>query len=149
LKRWIFALAVLGILALAGARAWELLNAVAGSNAKVLCSAVFVSGRELEEARAHSIRIDPPASRVHVDRDEGIVRVSIGGLLRRKAVFAGDQGCVALPRGRLVAERYAPGIEPGTQLESWSMGKSVTATLVGLLIQEGALRLEQPAPVDE
>jgi hypothetical protein len=32
-------------------------------------------------------------------------------------------------KGRIVAERYAPGVTKDTQLESWSMGKSLTATL--------------------
>lgn len=44
-------------------------------------------------------------------------------------------------RGRLVAERYAPEITAQTPLESWSMGKSVTATLMGVLIQQGAYEL--------
>ena len=52
-------------------------------------------------------------------------------------------------RGRLIAERYAPGITTQTPLESWSMGKSVTATLMGVLIQQGAYELWQPAPIPE
>jgi CubicO group peptidase (beta-lactamase class C family) len=52
-------------------------------------------------------------------------------------------------KGRLIAERYAPGIRPQTPLESWSMGKSVTATLMGVLIQQGAYELWQPAPIPE
>jgi CubicO group peptidase (beta-lactamase class C family) len=35
------------------------------------------------------------------------------------------------------------------QLESWSMGKSIIGTLVGLMIQQGAFKLEDPAPVPE
>ena len=52
-------------------------------------------------------------------------------------------------KGRLIAERYAPGITAQTPLESWSMGKSLTATLMGVLIQQGAYALWQPAPVPE
>lgn len=52
-------------------------------------------------------------------------------------------------KGRIIAERYAPGIQPDTPLESWSMGKSVTATLLGILIQQGVYRLDQPAPIPE
>lgn len=52
-------------------------------------------------------------------------------------------------RGRLIAERYAPGIGAQTPLESWSMGKSVTATLMGVLIQQGSYQLWQPAPIPE
>ena len=50
-------------------------------------------------------------------------------------------------KGRIVAERYAPGITKDTQLESWSMGKSLAATLFGLLVKDGTYTLEQPAPV--
>jgi hypothetical protein len=74
----------LGILALGGGRAWDLLNAVAASNAKVLYSAVFVSGRDLSEARVHSIRIDPPLTRVRLDPEARAVDVSIGGVIRRR-----------------------------------------------------------------
>jgi len=52
-------------------------------------------------------------------------------------------------KGRLIAERYAPGITAQTPLESWSMGKSVAATLMGVLIQQGAYELWQPAPIPE
>jgi CubicO group peptidase (beta-lactamase class C family) len=52
-------------------------------------------------------------------------------------------------RGHIIAERYAPGITLHTPLESWSMGKSVTASLMGILIQRGDYRLMQPAPIPE
>ncbi|HEX2445076.1 MAG TPA: serine hydrolase [Vicinamibacterales bacterium] len=39
------------------------------------------------------------------------------------------------------------GITKDTQLESWSMGKSITATLFALLVKDGTYTLEQPAPV--
>jgi CubicO group peptidase (beta-lactamase class C family) len=51
--------------------------------------------------------------------------------------------------GRLVAERYAPGYGPRTPMLSWSMAKSVTATLVGLAADGGLLDLRAPAPVPE
>ena len=52
-------------------------------------------------------------------------------------------------KGQIVGERYGPGITATTPLESWSMGKSVTATLMGILIRDGVYSLEQPAPVPE
>jgi CubicO group peptidase (beta-lactamase class C family) len=52
-------------------------------------------------------------------------------------------------KGRIVGERYRPGITAHTPLESWSMGKSLTATLMGLLIRQGAYRLDQPAPIPQ
>jgi len=52
-------------------------------------------------------------------------------------------------RGRLIAERYGEGVTAQTPLESWSMGKSVTATLLGVLIKQGVYQLWQPAPIPE
>ncbi len=52
-------------------------------------------------------------------------------------------------RGRILGERYAEGIGIHTPLESWSMGKSLTGTLMGVLIQQGVYELWQPAPVPE
>ena len=52
-------------------------------------------------------------------------------------------------KGRLIGERYGQGITMHTPLESWSMGKSVTATLMGILIKQGVYDLWQPAPIPE
>src|SRR2546429_4275570 len=52
-------------------------------------------------------------------------------------------------KGRIIAERYGKDITSTTPLESWSMGKSLTATLMGVLIKEGAYNLWQPAPIPE
>ncbi len=52
-------------------------------------------------------------------------------------------------RGRVIGERYGEGIDLHTPLESWSMGKSLTGTLMGILIQRGVYELWQPAPVPE
>ena len=56
---------------------------------------------------------------------------------------------VVTHRGRLLAERYREGIGHDTPLESWSMGKSLTGTLMGVLIEKGVYELWQPAPVPE
>jgi CubicO group peptidase (beta-lactamase class C family) len=52
-------------------------------------------------------------------------------------------------KGRLIGERYGKGITMHTPLESWSMGKSLTATLMGILINQGVYRLDQRAPIHE
>ena len=52
-------------------------------------------------------------------------------------------------KGRLIAERYREGLDLHTPLESWSMGKSLTATLMGILIQQDVYDLWQTAPVPE
>jgi CubicO group peptidase (beta-lactamase class C family) len=52
-------------------------------------------------------------------------------------------------KGKIIAERYGENITPTTPLEGWSMGKSVAGTLLGVLIQQGAYELWQPAPIPE
>jgi CubicO group peptidase (beta-lactamase class C family) len=49
--------------------------------------------------------------------------------------------------GKLVAERYAPGYGPKTRLLSWSVAKTVTGLLVGIMVGDGRLALDDPAPV--
>ena len=56
---------------------------------------------------------------------------------------------VVTHNGQIVAERYGEGIELDTPLESWSMGKSLSATLLGVLIEQGVYDLDQPAPIPE
>ena len=52
-------------------------------------------------------------------------------------------------KGQIIAERYGEHITPTTPLESWSMGKSLSGTLMGILMQQGVYTLEQPAPIPE
>ena len=56
-------------------------------------------------------------------------------------------GVVVIQHGRLVLERYGDTARPGEALISWSMAKSVTAALVGLLVADGRLDLDAPAPI--
>ena len=56
---------------------------------------------------------------------------------------------VIMHGGLIVAERYAPGYTPESKLISWSMAKSVTAALVGFMVADGLLVLDDPAPVSE
>lgn len=193
----------------------------AASYAKVLCSGVFVSGRDPDEVKQNSayfLMAEPDRKKpitADVDRQAKRVRVTLDNVTRT-AAFYGDQGCVihpaghdgvhftpvavrtALPeastqawpmgdapakeawpagldrariqaavdlafadpagltaamvvvhKGQIVGERYLAGITKDTQLESWSMGKSLTATLVGLEIKNGSFALDDPAPVPD
>lgn len=56
---------------------------------------------------------------------------------------------VVCHRGRIVAERYGAGAHAAMPLASWSMGKSLCATFIGILIGEGRLALDDPAPLAE
>jgi CubicO group peptidase (beta-lactamase class C family) len=54
---------------------------------------------------------------------------------------------VVLHDGKLIAERYAPGYGPDTPMWAHSMTKSVTSALIGILVREGKLDINQPVPI--
>jgi CubicO group peptidase (beta-lactamase class C family) len=51
--------------------------------------------------------------------------------------------------GQLIAEKYAPGFDKNTVMLGWSMSKSLTAAMTGILVKEGKLDINAPAPVPE
>ncbi|MDE1950031.1 MAG: serine hydrolase, partial [Burkholderiales bacterium] len=51
---------------------------------------------------------------------------------------------VVVKNGRVVAERYAAGFSVRTRLRSYSVAKSFTNALVGVLVREGRLAVDQP-----
>jgi CubicO group peptidase (beta-lactamase class C family) len=57
----------------------------------------------------------------------------------------GMRAVVVVEHGRIVAERYAAGFSAATPLLGWSMAKTVVAGLVGVLVKEGRLTLDQSA----
>jgi len=64
----------------------------------------------------------------------------VGGLPDTRAVLI-VQG------GEIVFERYAKGFGPESRFHSWSMAKSFVQCLVALLVREGRLEVDAPAPV--
>jgi CubicO group peptidase (beta-lactamase class C family) len=69
------------------------------------------------------------------------------------SAFAPDKALTAAfvvtYKGNIIGERYANGIDKNTALESWSMGKSLSATIMGILIRQGIYTLDQPAPIPQ
>jgi len=191
----------------------------AGYKAKILCSEVFVAGRNAEKvAAAEFNNIDPMIDRigVKIDLTKKSVTASIYGLGRSRAVYRDGYGCTLVKKngpaplpaidpvadqqwpeappasdtaiaridyakmnyvldeaiangqenlnvlagpahrgfvvavdGKIVAERYADGFTKDTPFLSWSMAKSVTATLVGAAALHGYLDVSDRAPAPE
>ena len=61
--------------------------------------------------------------------------------------FRSTKAIVIVRDGRVVAERYAPGYGVDTPLLGWSMTKSVTNALLGILVRQGKLDMNAPAPI--
>jgi Beta-lactamase len=199
--------------------------------AKLMCSAVFISARDLAEAERDSgplvtenigssysifTEADRAIAHVHIDHKRKVVTTSFRDFAPGVARFYGDQGCVILPsgvenafftskkvstrlppanveswpmgnvtpkqpppdgidpvrlqsvvdkvfsdpagqtlafvvvyKGQIVAERYGHGANKDTLIEGWSMGKSLLAALIGVLIKNGEFGLYERAPVRE
>ena len=212
-------LALLGLVVVLWLKPPELLRVGANYTAKIVCSNVFLAGRDPDQVLRTDVQAPGVAMlrlmRVSVDRNARVVRAGLFGFIGNGLALARPGvGCAAVPdgnlgfarqadaatppapttpaapgalwpegsavaadaavqsvladdvlagagmramvvvhRGRLVAERYAPGFATSTPLLGWSLTKSVVAGLVGLLVKEGKLALDQsagwpPAPGD-
>ena len=51
-------------------------------------------------------------------------------------------------KGDIIHERYADGVDMNTRTRTWSTAKSITATLVGMLVDEGRMSLDEPLGLD-
>ncbi|MBM3725777.1 MAG: serine hydrolase [Acidobacteria bacterium] len=89
---------------------------------------------------------DAPSGRTRTGLDPARLQSAVEAAFQPEGLTA---AFLVLHRGEIVAERYASGIQPTTPLESWSMGKSLSATLLGVLIRRGVYALDQPAPFPE
>ena len=190
----------------------DLLRVGANYSAKIVCSNVFLAGRDPEDVLRADVQAPGIAllrlMRVSVDREHGAVRAGFLGFIGDGLATARPgQGCTALPdgkhalanteaatvraapssssagsaatalwpdggavetkptldgilandqlagpgarailivdHGRIVAERYTSGFTARTPLLGWSMTKTVMASLIGMLVKDGKLSLDQ------
>ena len=50
--------------------------------------------------------------------------------------------------GKIIHERYAPGVNVTTKTRTWSTAKSIAVTLIGMLVDEGRMALDEPLGFD-
>ena len=51
---------------------------------------------------------------------------------------------LVLHKGRIIHERYAPGVDVTTRTRTWSTAKSIAVTLFGILADQGRMALDEP-----
>ncbi len=56
---------------------------------------------------------------------------------------------VVVYKGQIIGEQYAEGFSKTTRQAGWSMTKSITNALVGILVKQKKLNVMNPAPVEE
>ncbi|UCI09854.1 serine hydrolase domain-containing protein [Mesorhizobium sp. B1-1-8] len=209
--KWLLGLVVLAVVALF---AWlyfappELIRVGSGYSAKIVCSNVFIAGRDADQVLA--VDVQAPGHpllklmKVSVDKERGIVSAGLLWVLGKSiAVERDGVGCASVPdgdtgksrqtslhaappaatqpdalwpegervdasqnpevskivddqamagigmraivvvkNGRIVAERYGDGFSAKTPLLGWSMTKTVNAAIVGTLVKDGKMALD-------
>ncbi len=78
------------------------------------------------------------------DVDAGAVQRALTDLRETPPELGVSLATLAVHRGRIVAEQYGPDTDRDTTLISWSMAKSMTQAVIGMLVGEGALDIEAP-----
>ena len=97
----------------------------------------------------------PTKEWAHAELDPRVDRAALEELLDR--AFGSPEpedlerthGVVVVHRGAIVAERYPADVAPDDAFRSWSMAKSITAALVGILVRDGRIDIQAPIPVAE
>ncbi|WP_346906655.1 serine hydrolase [uncultured Roseibium sp.] len=105
---------------------------------------------DLDAVRAQSA---PPPSQVAAPGDgvwpeggtvEPLEDIELYAVLNDEALVGpGMRAVVVVRDGRIVGERYGEGFDEKTRLLGWSMTKSVTAALIGRLVREGRISVEE------
>jgi CubicO group peptidase (beta-lactamase class C family) len=140
IAKWLLALVVVALL---GLGLWlhfappDLIRVAAGYSAKIVCSNVFIAGRDPEEVL--EVDVQAPGHpilkliSVDVDRDEGTVEAGLFGLFGGGlAVFREGFGCAAVPDGDVAAARagHPDLIDPANSGSGalWPEGEGVEAS---------------------
>lgn len=95
--------------------------------------------------------VDGPlgASDLSAASGEGLAALLAAATDRQADGYDGTRALVVIRKGDLIAESYASGFGPDTRFLSWSMAKSVTSALVGILSGEGVLDVNDPVGAPE
>ncbi len=51
-------------------------------------------------------------------------------------------------KGQIIHERYRPGFDMTTRTRTWSTAKSIAATLIGMMVDDGQMALDKPLGLD-
>lgn len=98
---------------------------------------------------------DAPVAKLAAAAEAKLDRAALDKAVRaafdeqNKGGYPDTRAIVVVQGGAIVAERYAPGFDRKTEMLGWSASKSIMGTLVGLLVDDGKLKLDEPAPVPE
>lgn len=102
-------------------------------------AAPATSGPALSQAALSAVSADPGAPRAELAR-------------RVDALFTSPEmgetrALIVMHDGKIVAERYGQPYGKRTRFIGWSMSKTITGVLVGMLVADGKLKLDETPPI--
>lgn len=118
-----------------------------------LAAAVLAPGLLLAGCGSSGAPPEPPLAQealAAVGKTPGVSRERLARAV--DALFTAEdvgetRAVIVMHRGQVVAERYAEGYGRDTRFLGWSMSKTVTGVLIGLLVSEGRLHLDRSPPI--
>ena len=91
-----------------------------------------------------------PAALAAVAEEPGVERAklarAVDELFSREGIGE-TRAVVVMHAGEIAAERYGAGYGPETRFIGWSMSKTVTGVLIGMMVADGRLRLDDSPPI--
>ena len=110
------------------------------ANLPSLDSSESAAGAASARAGAGQFEVEPSSPPLETALDRAFAEPATPPFRRVKAI-------VIVHRGKIMAERYAPGYSAQTPILGYSLAKSLTNALVGILVRQGKLSVDQRAPV--
>lgn len=94
-----------------------------------------------------------PLGNILPDTISGVDKAKLGQVTQKLMVEKGYNGnafaFMVIHKGIPVAESYQPEFSAKTRFQSWSMAKSFTNTLAGIMVKDGKLDINQPINIPE
>jgi CubicO group peptidase (beta-lactamase class C family) len=94
----------------------------------------------LPEGALEAVSVEPGVPR------EALAR-AVDALFTREGIGE-TRALVVMHEGEIVAERYGEGFTAETPMVGWSMSKTVTGVLIGMMVADGRLALDESPPID-
>ena len=96
----------------------------------------------------------PKGDRVHVSRfpevNYNTLHNAVNAAFGDQPPYFGTRAVIVVYKDRIIAEKYADGFNKDMPLLSWSMAKSMTNALVGIMKKDGLIKsVKNPLPVKE
>jgi len=96
-------------------------------------------GHELSASALDAVVAEPGVPREELARRIDAL-FALPGIGETRAV-------IVMHNGRIVAERYGEGYGEETRFVGWSMSKTITGVMIGMLVADGKLRLDETPPI--